>query len=42
VDAYQTAERLQSGEEIGEDEYSQPLLFKIISLVDKEATCSKA
>ncbi len=42
VDAYQTAERLQAGEEIGEDEYSQPFLFKIISMVDKEATCSKA
>jgi len=42
VDAYQTAERLQSGEEIGENEYSQPFLFKIISLIDKEATCSRA
>ena len=42
VDAYQTAERLQGGEEIGENEYSQPFLFKIISLIDKEATCSRA
>jgi hypothetical protein len=42
VDAYQTAERLQNGEEIGENEYSQPFLFKIISLIDKEATCSRA
>ena len=38
IEAYQTAERLQKGEEIGENEYCQPLLFKIISLVDKEAT----
>jgi hypothetical protein len=42
IDSYQTAVRLQSGEEIPENEYTQPLLFKIIKLVDKEATCSKA
>ena len=42
IDAYQTAERLQKGEEIPENEYTQPLLFKLISMVDKEATCSKA
>lgn len=42
VDAYQTAERLQKGEEIPENEYSLPLLYKIIKIVDKEATCSKA
>ena len=42
VDAYQTAERLQKGEEIGENEYTLPLLYKIISKIDKEATCSKA
>ena len=42
IDAYQTAERLQAGEAIPENEYTQPLLFKIISMVDKEATCSKA
>jgi hypothetical protein len=42
VDSYQTAERLHAGEEIGENEYSMPLLFKIISMVDKEATCSRA
>ena len=42
IDSYQTAERLQKGEEIGENEYTQPLLFKIMKLVDKEATCSKA
>ncbi|HNX94433.1 MAG TPA: hypothetical protein PKL14_04660 [Holophaga sp.] len=38
IEAYQTAERLQKGEEIGINEYCQPLLFKIISMVDKEAT----
>jgi hypothetical protein len=42
IDAYQTAERLQAGEEIGENEYSQPLLYKIMHMIDKEATCSKA
>jgi TM2 domain-containing membrane protein YozV len=42
VDAYQTAERLQGGETIPENEYTLPLLFKIISIVDKEATCSRA
>jgi hypothetical protein len=42
VDAYQTAERLQAGEAIPENEYTQPLLFKIISAVDKTATCSRA
>ena len=42
IDSYQTAERLQKGEEIGENEYTQPLLFKIMKIVDKEATCSKA
>ena len=42
IDAYQTAERLQKGEEIGENEYTQPLLFKIMKIVDKEATCAKA
>ncbi len=42
IDAYQTAERLKNGEAIPENEYSQPMLFKIISMVDKTATCSKA
>ena len=42
VEAYQTAERLQKGEEIGEDEYTQPFLYKIIHMIDKEATCSRA
>jgi len=41
IDAYQTAERLQKGEEIGENEYTLPLLFKIVSKIDKEATCTR-
>ncbi len=40
VDAYQTAVRLQKGEEIGENEYTLPLLYKIIKIADKEATCA--
>jgi len=39
IDAYQTAERLKKGETIGENEYSLPLLYNIIKLVDSEATC---
>jgi hypothetical protein len=42
LDAYQTAERLQKGETIGENEYTFPLLFKIMSKIDKTATCAKA
>jgi hypothetical protein len=42
VDAYQTALRLQAGETIGENEYTYEPLFKIISYVDKEATCRNA
>lgn len=42
IDAYQTAQRLQAGEAIGENEYSQPLLFKIVSMLDKTATCARA
>ena len=42
VRAYKTAERLQKGEEIGENEYTLPLLFKIIKIVDKQATCAQA
>jgi hypothetical protein len=38
VEAYQTADRLQRGEEIGENEYTNPTLFAIISKFDKEAT----
>ncbi len=42
IDAYQTAQRLQAGETIGENEYSQPLLFKIVRAIDDTATCARA
>jgi hypothetical protein len=42
IDSYQTAQRLQAGEEIGENEYTTPTLYKIIKMIDKTATCSKA
>jgi TM2 domain-containing membrane protein YozV len=42
MDAYQTAQRLQAGETIGENEYTQPLLFKIVRYLDSTATCSRA
>jgi hypothetical protein len=38
VDSYQTAQRLQRGETIGINEYTNAMLFKIMSKVDKEAT----
>lgn len=37
LEAYQTAERLQKGEEIDENEYTFGLLYKIISFIDKTA-----
>ena len=40
VDSYQTAQRLQSGEELGENEYTNALLYKIVRIIDKTATCS--
>ena len=42
VDAYQTAERLQKGEEIGDNEYTFAPLFKIMKIVDSTATCKNA
>lgn len=42
VDSYQTAQRLQAGEEIPENEYTNPTLFKIVSYLDKTATCARA
>ena len=42
IDAYKTAERLKGGEAIPENEYSMPLLFKVVSIIDKTATCSAA
>ncbi len=41
IDAYQTAQRLQAGEAVPENEYSQPLLFKVMSAIDNTATCSR-
>lgn len=42
IDSYKTAERLQSGEQISENEYSNPLLYKICKILDKNATCRYA
>lgn len=42
VDSYQTAARLQKGEAIGENEYSNELLYKICKILDKKATYKKA
>jgi hypothetical protein len=42
IDSYQTAQKLQAGEAIGENEYMQPLLFKAVRIIDKTATCSRA
>ena len=42
VDSYQTAARLQKGEAIGENEYSNALLYKICKIIDKKATCKNA
>lgn len=42
IDSYQTAERLKAGETIPENEYSNAMLFKVVSMIDKTATCSRA
>jgi hypothetical protein len=42
IDSYQTAQRLQAGETIGENEYTNAMLFKAVSMIDKTATCSRA
>ena len=42
IDAYQTALRLQAGETIGENEYTFAPLFKVVSYIDKGATCKNA
>jgi len=42
IDSYQTAQRLQAGETIGENEYTFPPLFKVVQIIDKTATCSRA
>lgn len=38
MDAYATAQRLQAGEEIGENEYSNGMLYQIVSKLDSTAT----
>jgi hypothetical protein len=42
IDAYQTAERLQKGEEIDENEYTFKPLYTIMHMIDKTATCKAA
>jgi hypothetical protein len=42
IDAYQTAQRLQAGETLSENEYTLPVLFKIVAMVDNTATCARA
>lgn len=42
IDSYQTAERLKNGETIDENEYSNPMLYKICKILDKNATCKFA
>jgi hypothetical protein len=37
IDAYKTAVKLKSGKEIDENEYSMPLLFKIVKIIHKDA-----
>src|SRR5205809_1128932 len=37
LDAYKTAERLQKGETIGENEYTFEPLYKIMKIIDKTA-----
>jgi hypothetical protein len=37
IDAYKTAQKLQAGKEIDENEYSNELLYKIVSKLHKEA-----
>ncbi|HVT82445.1 MAG TPA: hypothetical protein VHM90_17520 [Phycisphaerae bacterium] len=37
IDAYKTAQKLKAGKEIDENEYTVPLLFKIVSKLHKEA-----
>ena len=37
IDVYQTAEAVQKGEEVDENQYKQELLYKIVSKIHKEA-----
>ncbi len=38
IDAYQCAAALKNGETLGENEYKQELLYKIVKMIDKSAT----
>src|SRR5260370_17344908 len=40
IDAYQPAHRLQTGEVLGENEYSYPLLFKLVRMLSTTPTCA--
>lgn len=42
IDSYQTAVRLQAGEVLPENEYSNEFLYKICKFVDSTATCKAA
>jgi hypothetical protein len=42
IDAYKTALKLKSGKEIDENEYSVPLLFKIVKILHKDAVLVEA
>jgi hypothetical protein len=37
LDAYKTAMKLKAGKEIDENEYTVPLLFKIVKIIHKDA-----
>ena len=37
IDAFKTAQKLQAGKEIDENEYSIELLYKIVKIIHKEA-----
>jgi hypothetical protein len=41
IDAFKTGRRLRAGKTIHEDEYSLPLLFFIVRVFDRMATCSR-
>jgi len=40
IDAYMTAARLEKGESIPENDYSFSLLYQIVKVIDKTATCA--
>ena len=42
IDAYKTAQKLKAGKEIDENEYTFPLLFKIVKIIHKDAVLVEA